>query len=112
MNKKGQALIEFILILPVFILLIFIFSDLVHIALAKNYLENNLDGVANLVYNHQEDQITNYLDNDSYNITYTIDRSSFITIKLETKIKLVSPGIRRILSNPYKVTVERRIINE
>ncbi len=113
MNKKGQALVEFVLILPVFILLIFIFSDIVRIALAKNYLENSLDDVVILYRNNEEDKINNFLNNDSYNITYSkVVGEEYVTIKLETKVKMVTPGMKRIISNPYKVVVERRIIYE
>ena len=39
MNRKGQALIEFIIILPVLIMLIFSFIDLGRIILENNRLE-------------------------------------------------------------------------
>ena len=112
MNKKGQALIEFVLILPVLIFIILIFSDLVHIALARNYLENSMDDVVILYRNNREEEIDSFLDNDSYNITYSKVVNEYVTIKLETKVKLVTPGMKRVLNSPYIIEVERRIINE
>ena len=47
MNCKGQALIEFVIILPVLIMLIFGFIDLGRIILENNKLENLTTNVIN-----------------------------------------------------------------
>ena len=39
-NKKGQALVEFVIILPIFILLVFCLIDFGRIISIKNDLEN------------------------------------------------------------------------
>ena len=41
MNRKGQALVEFVLILPIFILILFAVIDFGMILNKKNELENN-----------------------------------------------------------------------
>ena len=50
MSKKGQALIEFILIMPVMVYLILVFVDFSLILSTKNKLDNN---VSNLVMEYK-----------------------------------------------------------
>ena len=45
MNKKGQALVEFVLILPVLIFVIFAFIDVSRLMIMKNHLETVLNEV-------------------------------------------------------------------
>lgn len=106
-NKKGQALIEFILILPVLLLILFMIIDFGKIILCKNHLENTLSNVVTLKENNGD--INTYLSQDEYKITYKIEDNKII---LETKLDLITPGLKNILKNPYKVSVERRIIDE
>ena len=106
-NIKGQALIEFILILPVFLLILFMIIDFGRIILCKNHLENTISNVVTLKENNQD--VFEYLSHDEYKITYKIEDNKII---LETKLDLITPGLKNILKNPYKVIVERRIIDE
>ena len=49
MKNKGQALVEFVLILPVLLLLLFAFFDVSRIFIGKNHLENVMNEVSKLV---------------------------------------------------------------
>ena len=51
MNRKGQALVEFVLILPVFILILFAIVDFGTILSKKNELENDSMDIVSLVKN-------------------------------------------------------------
>ena len=69
MNKRGQALVEFVIILPILLLLIFAFIDLGRIIVCKNHLEGVMSEVANL----EDEEITEYLRKDSeYKISYDV----------------------------------------
>lgn len=108
-NKSGQALIEFILILPVLLLLIFALVDFGRIILCKTHLE----GVMNEVSNLPEDKLSSYLKKDTdYNIKYTIKIDEYKNITLTTNLELVTPGLKNILKNPYEVKVERSVVYE
>ena len=109
MNKRGQALIEFVLILPVLLLLIFAFIDFGRIIVCKNHLE----GVMNEVTNLNDGDISNYLKKDTdYQISYDIKIDEYKNITLTTKLDLITPGLKNILKNPYVVKVERSIVYE
>ena len=113
MNKKGQALVEFILVLPILVLLIFAMFDIGKIIMAKNHLENKMTECLDLASSGESiDSINTYLTKDSeYKITLSIVDGEYRMYHLETSINLITPGLKRILTNPYKVTLERRVIN-
>lgn len=108
-NNRGQALIEFVLILPILLLLIFALIDFGRIIVCKSHLE----GVMNEVSNLEEDKMAAYLRKDTdYKIGYSIKRDEYINITLSTKLDLITPGLNNVLSNPYVVKVERNIVYE
>ena len=109
MNKRGQALIEFVLVLPVLLLLIFAFIDFGRIIVCRNHLE----GVMSEVVDLDEEKITSYLKKDNdYKINYTVKLDEYKNVTLETKLDLITPGLKNILKNPYVVKVERSVVYE
>lgn len=105
-NRRGQALVEFVLILPVLLLLIFTIFDFGRIFLCKMHLESVMNEVSSL----EEDKIANYLKtDDEYKINYSIQNGEYKVITLETKLDLITPGLKNVLSNPYVVKVERSL---
>ena len=108
-NNRGQALIEFVLILPVLLLLIFALIDFGRIIVCKNHLEGVMNEVAKL----SDEEITAYLKkDDDYKITYTVKIDEYRNITLTTKLDLITPGLKNILTNPYTVKVERSLVYE
>ena len=62
MNRKGQALIEFVLILPVFLMILFLVIDFGTIYVAKMKLESTSTEIIDSYYdNHDLNNITKYL---------------------------------------------------
>lgn len=111
MNKRGQALVEFVIILPVLLLIVFAFIDFGRIILCKSHLENVMDTV--ILVSQKGEDVNHYLKTDKdYYITYSVEYGEYEKISLETKLDLITPGLKNILKNPYKVTVERNIIYE
>ena len=54
MNKKGQALVEFVLILPVFLMILFAVVDFGNLLYRKNQLENVSTDIVRLIRNGTE----------------------------------------------------------
>lgn len=113
-NKKGQALIEFVLILPVMILLILGGIDLGRIIIRKNELENKVS-----------DQITIWKQNKlliedlkesltTENINVNIiknETTSFITVEVKENVTWLTPIISNILDS-YTIKVKRVVSYE
>ena len=92
MNRKGQALVEFVLILPIFILLENISVDVT--AMIKN--SDNIDDIKNL---YPKVKI-NISSDDKYT-----------KIIISDDVDIMTPGLNRVLGNPYNIKVERTIPN-
>ena len=68
MNKKGQALVEFILILPVLIFILLAIFDVGMLFMSKYDLNNNLDTVADFYMNGEEKKALALASLDNFNI--------------------------------------------
>lgn len=108
-NNKGQALVEFVLLLPIIIFVIFIVVDFANVYYRKNKLEGMVSDISLLVSNKRENEITKMIDNPNikYDISYD---NEYAIITLEEKINLITPFSSVVLDNPFYITVERKII--
>lgn len=98
MNKKGQALIEFIIILPIFIMLMLAVFDYVRIYSEKSNLESVIEDVI-LSNELNDDNITILKETDEEKTKYILNKS----------IDIYSPVISVIIGNKYVVSVSRVI---
>ena len=115
MNKKGQALVEFVIVLPILIMLLFATIDFGLIIYNKNKLENKLTDVINMVKNNEtENDIIEFITKDqSRKTTYKIEQDDeFVTVKLFTSIEIMTPGLNKVLDSPYKISVSRVIYDK
>lgn len=116
MNKKAQALIEFVLILPVLIMLIFAIIDFGRIFVNKNQLESLSTSIVEYLKKDEDDlNVDKYLaeiTDVETDLKITKKSDEYTSVKLERKIALITPGLNLILGNDYKVVCERVIMNE
>ena len=107
-NRKGQALIEFVLILPVFLLILLSIVDFGMILSNKNNLESISTDIVREIKNGKN---TTEISNNYKDIEITKDnyKNDYQKVTIQKKIHINTPGLDRILGNPYKVKVERII---
>ena len=107
MNNKGQALIEFVLILPVFLFILFAIIDFGIIFNAKSNLENDSANIIDLFKNGTSlDELENLYDDNKINIS---NNDNYYTFSISTSVNLITPGFNRIFGDPYIINVERVI---
>lgn len=115
-KDKGQALVEFVLVLPVFIMLILAIIDFGRIIYIKNNLENKTDDALTYLKDQRPYEEVKAIINkgvtEDINISLTYGEDHFLTIKLSEEIAIFTPGLNYILSNPYEVAVERIVLYE
>lgn len=108
MNKKGQALVEFIIILPVIIFIIMLLVDFMTIFSYKNKLESNMNNVTVLYKENKIDEI-NQITNNKF--TYQT-KDNYTYLQITEDYKTITPGLSFVLGNPYVIKCERVILNE
>lgn len=107
MNRRGQALVEFILILPIFIMLMFVIIDFGMVFNERNKLENKSMEIIDFI--NQGKDINNieviYPD---YDISVN-NKDDYIVVTISSKVNLITPGSSIILDNPFQIKVVRYI---
>lgn len=107
MNNKGQALVEFVLILPVLIFILFAVIDFGVIFNSKNNLENDSSDIVELLKNGIDvNEIKRKYDDN--NLLIVLD-DEYYKITISTSINLITPGLNKMFGDPYVIKVERVI---
>lgn len=94
MNNKGQALVEFVLLIPVIVLLLLAVIDFGLLFHEKMKLENNLNDILILEVTEME----TYAKKNNIEIK---KEEKEITIKKEFNFK--TPGLNKLIENPYYI---------
>lgn len=104
-NNRGQALIEFVLILPVFIFILFAVIDFGFIFSKKSNLENDSNDIINLYNNGMSiEEIRNIYNNDYLVIE---EKEGYYEFNISTSVKIITPGLNLVLGDSYLISVER-----
>ena len=113
MNKKrGQALVEFVIILPIFVFMVLAIIDIGKIIYIRNELENELSDVIDLYRNKKTyNDILNDVKINDKDVELEIqnDDNEKVTFYLTKNIEIITPGLNIIFENPYPVKVKRVI---
>ena len=117
-NSRGQALIEFVLVLPILIMLLFSIIDFGTILVRKSQLENKINDAYEVAKSTADgvdlyEKIKSAVNEDSdikidVELVFSND-SDYMTIRLTSDVKTITPGLNLILGYPYKATAERVI---
>lgn len=117
-NRKAQALIEFVLILPILIMLLFGIIDFGNIFVTKSNLENKINDAYNVLKRSTDsttlyDDIVNEVNQGSdkdikVELSFDSEKSTVMVV-LKKDIKTITPGLNLILGYPYTVRTERVI---
>ena len=112
MNKKGQALVEFIIILPIFLLLVLGVIDMGQTLYSRTMLEGSMTDVISMYERGlNEAEIKEDLDLEDVDLEI-LDSSDTLQFQLTKEIDIVTPGLNLIFDNPYQLQVSRSISHE
>ena len=113
-NKKGQALVEFAIILPVFVFMLFACIDLGKIFYIKNNLESRMEDVITAYQSEiQIEKIKEDLHLSKEQIELTIQKETdYLEFYLKKETDLITPGLNILLGNPYQAEARRVIYYE
>ena len=97
-KNSGQALIEFVIILPIILMILLYIIEFGRITLKKYELEKDLNLVTTLVEENKQEELNNYLNSNNITISKT-NNNGLTTIKISKNIKSNMPLINKILGN-------------
>ena len=116
-NRKGQAMVEFVLILPVFLLLLLGMVDLSRVISANFVLENAARSAARVgVVSNSDTDIINAIENgteslDETRITYIITPSEGtrgsgdeLRVEIDYTVDILTPIVSNVLGNSIPIS--------
>ncbi len=110
MNKKGQALVEFVIILPIFLLLVLGVIDIGNIIRTQTRLEGVLSDVISLWEDGcSKEKIAEKLELNTLEIS---EESNSVVISISEDVDIITPGLHLVFDNPYHLKVSRSISYE
>lgn len=115
LNKRGQALVEFIIILPIFVMMLLCVIDIGKIIFFQNRLEGKMEDVIMLYKSENTyDYILQELhkDDKSLKLEITNNNNEYIEFKLIKEVEIITPGLNLILGNPHNLDVKRVVYYE
>ena len=110
LNKKAQALIEFVLLLPIIVLLLFSFIDILHLLVVRNETNDKFSDEIELVENKKETvvEMEKHLKKKDIKLSYEYD-DKYITIYATYKFKWISPVTDIVLKDRNTIKLKRVI---
>ena len=115
MNRRGQALVEFVIILPIFVFMILAIIDIGKIVFFRNELENEMSDVVDLYRNQKSFQKKKKdleLLEEDIQLEIQNNDNQTITFYLKKDVEILTPGLNLILDSPFPLEVKRVIAYE
>lgn len=111
MNKKGQALIEFILIMSIFMLILMSLIDIGNIFIEKNELNKDFQIVEEMYQKEDMQKLTLYTSNNDLILEESTD-NDLVTLTLKKQIKINAPILTNIIGKKYTIEEKRTFYKE
>lgn len=109
MNKKGQALVEFVIIMPIFIFIVLAMFDLGNIIIKKYELENNLDTIVNMYLENKNEEVEFYTKTIDSKVKYEVGET-YNVITLSKKVKVITPIVSQALGKSHEISAKRTVM--
>ncbi len=97
-KNSGQALIEFVIILPIILVILLYIIEFGRITLKKYELESNMELITELYKDNKQEEMNNYINTNNIKVEIT-KNNELTTIIIRKNIKTNMPLINRILGN-------------
>lgn len=107
-NNRGQALVEFVIILPIFLLLIISVIDFGNIISKKYSVENDIDVVTDMYKEGKYEEINKYIESKNIKLSYKNNNELFV-INLSKDVNIISPMLNLVFGKTYEINVEKSI---
>lgn len=109
MNNKGQALVEFILVMPIFIFIVLAIFDIGNLIIKKYQLENDIDTIAIMYKENKIDDAKAYVTKIDAKVSFN-DNGNYNEITLSKRIDIKTLILRQALGRYYEISTKRTVI--
>ena len=109
MNKKGQALVEFVILMPIFIFIAIAIFDVGNIIINKYELENDINVIADFYDENKENEIMAYVKKIDAKIKYDTN-DSYNEITLSKKVNVLTPIVRQALGKSFEIKAHKTVV--
>ena len=109
MNRKGQALVEFVIIMPIFIFIVIAVFDISNIIMKKYELQNDVTTVSALYEEGKEEQVMAYVNKIGAKLKYETN-DSYNEITLSKKVNVLTPIVRQALGKSYEIKAHKMVV--
>lgn len=109
MNKRGQALVEFVIIMPIFIFIVLAMFDLGNVIIKKYELENNLDTIVNMYLENKNEEVEFYTKTIDSKVKYEVGET-YNVITLSKKVRVITPIVRQALGKSLEISAKRTVM--
>lgn len=109
MNKKGQALVEFVILLPIIMMIIFVIIDFSNVFYQKNHLESITNDITSVV--KENGNYSNIEEKQKIEVN-TNKNGNTLEIEVKKEIKLITPFSNIFFEDPFTIKTERFVIYE
>ena len=109
MNRKGQALVEFVIIMPIFIFIVLAMFDIGNIIIKKYELENNLDTIVNMYLENKNEEVEYYVKAIDSKVKYDVG-TTYNVVTLSKKVKVITPIVSQALGKSYEISAKRTVM--
>jgi len=109
MNKKGQALVEFVILMPIFIFIAIAIFDVGNIIINKYELENDINVIADFYEENKENEIMAYVKKIDAKIKYDTN-DSYNEITLSKKVNVLTPIVRQALGKSFEIKAHKTVV--
>ena len=111
MDKKGQALTEFILVLPVILIILLAIFNVSYIYFEKYNLEKNMETVTDLYKSEDIQTLKAYVSKEE--ITFKENKKgNLVELSLSKKLSISAPGLNQVLGKKYEIKTTQTIFEE
>lgn len=108
MNKKGQALVEFILILPVILLIFMALIDVGSIFMQKIDLSNTMNTVSDLYQHGDKKELMAYVAKEDLKYSESVT-GDMVKLTLNKSVDVSAPILRNVLGKRYTIEASKVI---
>lgn len=109
MNKKGQALVEFVLVLPVLLIIVISLIDVGSIFIKKYELSKDLEIISEYFENNKTQELYAYAAIEEVDFSVE-ERGDIKVLNLKKNVKINAPILSNIIGKNYTIEVDKPVI--